>query len=142
MAKTAYLALATETIHPGHLKIIKKASSLGKVVVGILSDKAIASYKQLPNLSFEDRCEIAKSIIGVDVVVPQETLDYSNNLKKYKPDYLIHGDDWRTGLQSKVRQKAINILREWGGELIEIPYSSEYKTIYPAFLMVWEHPNT
>lgn len=127
MAKTAYLALATETIHPGHLRIIKKASSLGKVVIGILSDKAIASYKQLPNLSFEDRCEMARSIIGVDVVVPQETLDYSHNLKKYKPDYLIHGDDWRKGLQSKVRQKAINILREWGGELIEIPYSSEYK---------------
>ncbi|MFH1877983.1 MAG: phosphoenolpyruvate mutase [Candidatus Omnitrophota bacterium] len=121
--KLVYVGMSADIIHPGHLNIIKTASELGKVVVGVLTDKAIASYKRMPYLDFEQRKIIVENIKGVDRVVSQETLDYEPNLRKYKPDYVVHGDDWKSGSQQKVRERVVAVLREWGGELVEPKYT-------------------
>lgn len=121
--KTAYIGMSADLIHPGHLNIIREAQKLGEVTVGLLTDKAIASYKRLPFLTFEQRKEIVESIKGVSRVVPQHTLDYSDNLRELKPDYVVHGDDWREGVQAETRQKVIDTLKEWGGELVEAAYT-------------------
>ncbi len=123
MAKTVYVGMSADLIHPGHLNIIKEASKLGDVIVGVLTDKAIASYKRLPTLKFEQRKLIIESIKGVTEVVAQNELDYSVNLRKIKPDFVVHGDDWKDGVQKRVRQKVIDILAEWGGKLHEVPYT-------------------
>ncbi len=123
MIKKVYVGMSADLIHPGHLNIIKEASKLGDVIVGVLTDKAIASYKRLPTLKFEQRKLIIESIKGVTEVVPQNELDYSVNLRKLKPDFVVHGDDWKDGVQKKVRQKVIDTLAEWGGKLHEVPYT-------------------
>lgn len=121
--KKVYVAMSADLIHPGHLNIIKNACKYGDVTIGLLTDKAIASYKRLPALAFEQRKLIVESIKGVKEVIAQETLDYIPNLKKIKPDYVVHGDDWKTGVQKKTRERVINTLKEWNGELIEVPYT-------------------
>jgi phosphoenolpyruvate phosphomutase len=121
--KTVYVAMSADLIHPGHLNIIHQARAYGELTVGLLTDKAIASYKRLPFLSFEQRRAIVENIKGVERVIPQETLDYVPNLRKLKPDYVVHGDDWRTGPQRDTRQRVIETLQEWGGTLIEPPYT-------------------
>ena len=124
--KISYIAIASDVIHPAHIDLIEKASKRGSLIIGVLTDQAIATYKRLPSLSVKDRLVMAQSIKGVYKVVIQEELDYTNNLKKYKPDYLFHGDEWKKGLQKQIREKAIKTLSEWGGELIEIPYCDNY----------------
>ena len=121
--KRVYVAMSADLIHPGHLNIIEEARKYGAVTIGLLTDKAIAGYKRLPFLSFEQRKVIVENIKGVDSVVPQETLDYVPNLRKLKPDYVVHGDDWQTGVQRETRQRVIEALKEWGGELIEPKYT-------------------
>ena len=93
------------------------------VTVGLLTDKAIASYKRLPALTYDQRKRVIENLKFVSNVVPQKTLDYSENLNKIRPKYVVHGDDWRTGVQKSSRQKVVNLLESWGGELIEIPYT-------------------
>ena len=124
--KTSYIAIASDIIHPAHIDLIEKASKKGLLTIGVLTDQAIATYKRLPSLSIKDRLLMAKSIKGVSNVVVQEELDYTNNLKKYKPDYLFHGDEWKEGLQKLIRQKAIDTISKWGGKLIEIPFRDNY----------------
>ena len=121
--KKVYIGMSADIIHHGHLNIIKKAKKLGQVTVGLLTDEAIASYKSLPIMSFNERKIIVENIKGVDEVVPQETLDYVSNLKKIKPDFVVHGDDWKTGVQKEIRQRVIDALYEWCGELIESSYT-------------------
>ncbi|MBD3313495.1 adenylyltransferase/cytidyltransferase family protein, partial [Candidatus Woesearchaeota archaeon] len=121
--KKVYVAMSADLIHPGHLNIIKEARKLGEVVIGLLTDNAIANYKRLPYMPYEQRKIVVENIKGVSEVVPQDTLDYVPNLKKLKPDFVLHGDDWRTGVQKHTRQRVIEALKEWGGELVEIPYT-------------------
>ena len=121
--KIVYVGMSADIIHPGHLNIIRRAAELGKVTVGVLTDSAIASYKRLPYMTFEQRMEIVASLKGVDQVVPQEQLDYVPNLLKYRPDYVVHGDDWQEGVQKYVRQAVIDTLATWGGQLVEVPYT-------------------
>ncbi|MCP5053842.1 MAG: phosphoenolpyruvate mutase [bacterium] len=123
--KTVYVAMSADLIHPGHLNIISEARKYGEVTIGLLTDKAIAGYKRLPFLSFEQRKVIVENIKGVTHVVAQETLDYVPNLKKFKPDYVVHGDDWRTGVQKETRRRVIDTLALWGGELIEPKYTPD-----------------
>jgi phosphoenolpyruvate mutase len=123
MKKKVYIGMSADLIHPGHLNIIREGQKLGEVTVGLLTDNAIASYKRLPYLSYEQRKDIVESIKGVENVVAQETLDYVPNLRNLKPDYVVHGDDWKTGVQSDVRQRVVETLKEWGGKLVEIPYT-------------------
>ena len=123
--KTVYIAISADILHHGHINLIKKASEYGNLIVGVLTDEIVATYKRFPVLDYEQRTFIIKNIDGVSEVVPQDTLDYTSNLKKYMPDYVFHGDDWKEGVQSKIRQNVIDTLSEWGGKLIEIPYTED-----------------
>lgn len=123
MTKKVYLGMSADLVHPGHLNIIKRAAALGEVTVGLLTDKAIASYKRVPFMTFEQRKAVIENIKGVDHVIAQETLDYVPNLEALKPDVVVHGDDWQTGVQQKTRQRVIDCLAQWGGELVEVPYT-------------------
>lgn len=115
--------MSADLIHPGHINVIRRAAELGEVTVGLLTDKAIASYKRVPFMTWEQRREVVAAIKGVARVVAQETLDYVPNLVQLKPHFVVHGDDWRHGVQAKVRDAVISALEEWGGSLVEIPYS-------------------
>ena len=123
--KLVYVGLSVDLIHHGHINIIQEAQKLGELMIGLLTDKAIAGYKRLPVLSFEQRKKVIENIKGVTQVVPQETLDYTFNLQKYRPDYVVHGDDWKVGTQRQIRENVIKTLQEWGGQLIEFPYTKE-----------------
>ncbi len=123
MSKKVYVGMSADLVHPGHMNILKEASKLGDVTVGLLTDKAIASYKRLPFMTYEQRKEVIENIKGVVEVIPQETLDYRPNLEKVKPDFVVHGDDWKEGVQAKVRQQVIDTLAKWGGELVEPTYT-------------------
>ncbi|MBQ2108404.1 MAG: adenylyltransferase/cytidyltransferase family protein, partial [Bacteroidales bacterium] len=123
MKKTVYVGMSADMIHPGHLNIIHHAAELGSVTVGVLTDAAIASYKRLPYLDYNQRAEIVSNIKGVDRVVEQTTLDYVPNLLKLKPDYVVHGDDWKEGVQKQTRQRIIDCMAAWGGQVIDIPYT-------------------
>ena len=118
-----YIGMCADLIHHGHLNIIKQARKYGKVVIGLLTDSAIASYKRLPALSYEERKIVVENIVGVNEVIPQDTLDYIPNLEKIKPNYVVHGDDWKEGVQKQVRRNVLNKLKEWGGEVIDVPYT-------------------
>lgn len=122
--KKAYVALSADFIHEGHLNVISEASKYGDVVVGVLTDRAIAPYKRLPMLSVEQRMRIASNIKGVSEVLQQDEMDPSRLLRQIKPDYVVHGDDWKSGPQRKIRSIVIKTLEEWSGELIEVPYTS------------------
>lgn len=124
MDKIVYIGMSADLIHPGHLNVIKAGKELGRVIIGLLSDEAIASYKRVPYLSFEQRKIIIENISGVSEVVEQKTLDYTFNLKKIRPHYVVHGDDWQTGIQQATRQRVIDTLKEWGAELVEVPYTT------------------
>ena len=124
MKKKVYVAMSANLIHPGHINIIVQAAKLGSVIIGLLPDKAIASYNRLPLMSFDQRRTVIEHIKGVDKVVAQETHDYSENLIEIRPDFVVHGDDWTTGVQKNVRSKVIDILKNWDGELIELPYTA------------------
>ena len=121
--KTVYVAMSADLIHPGHINVIRVASKLGKVTVGLLTDVAISTFKRLPFLTYEQRKIVIEQIKGVQLVIPQTTLDYSSNLREIKPDYVVHGDDWITGVQARTRQKVIETLKEWNGQLVEVPYT-------------------
>lgn len=117
-----YLGMTADIIHPGLINIIQEATKYGEVVVGLLTDDAIADYKRLPHMTYEQRKEVVENIKGVSKVVPQEDWSYVNNLRKYKPDFIIHGDDWREN-NSKIREEVYRTMEELGGEVVEIPYT-------------------
>ena len=108
--KVVYVGISADLMHPGHINILEEASKYGKVIVGLLTDKAIASYKRLPFLTFEQRKIVISNMKQVYKVVPQETLDYRPNLEKIRPDIVVHGDDWKTGVQSKIRSQVNHIV--------------------------------
>ena len=118
-----YLPMSADIIPPGHINIIKEAAKYGDVVVGLFTDEAIASYKRVPYMPYEQRKIVVENIKGVTDVIPQYTKDYEDNLRMLKPKYMVHGTDWRTGPLAAVRQKAIDIMAEWGGEVIEPEYT-------------------
>jgi phosphoenolpyruvate mutase len=121
--KIVYVGMSADIIHKGHINILKIANSYGDVVVGLLTDQAIASYKNIPYLDYQKRKLILEHLKYVKKVVPQHTLDYVENLNLIKPDFLVHGDDWKVGIQKKTRSRAIKILRKWSGKLIEPKYT-------------------
>ena len=120
---TVYVGMSIDILHHGHINILEKASKYGKVIVGLLSDKAISTGKRVPLLTFEQRKKIVESLKNVSEIVIQDEWDYSKNLIKYKPDYMIHGDDWLSGPLAPYRKLAIKALDSYGGKLIEIPYT-------------------
>ena len=125
--KTVYMCFSTDVIHGGHIAIIKKASTLGRIIIGLLSDEAVASYKRFPLLPFAERKILFENINGVSEVVEQTELSYRKNLLQYKPDYVVHGDDWKTNFQKVIREEVLEVLQTYGGELVEYPYSNDAK---------------
>ena len=123
MKKKVYVGLSADILHKGHINILKLASKYGEVTVGLLTDNAISSYKKIPYLNYEQRETVIKNIKFVKNVIPQQTLDYVNNLKKIKPDFVVHGDDWKKGIQKTTRSRVINTLKKWSGKLIEPKYT-------------------
>ena len=134
--KSVYMCFSTDILHGGHINIIQKAAELGEVTIGILSDEAVASYRRYPLLSFEERKAIFGSVAGVARVVEQKELSYRENILKYKPDIVVHGDDWVEGFQKPVREEVIELLKEYGGELVEFPYSKkkEYDILEQSYV--------
>ena len=131
MSKTVYMSFSTDLIHGGHTSIIQKASELGELTIGMLTDEVVASYRRFPVLKYDERVKLLQSIKGVARVIPQHTLSYAENLHQLKPNYVVHGDDWRTGFQKPIREEVIKILSEYGGELIEFPHTrtEEYERL-------------
>ena len=126
--KKVYVGMVAEIVHSGHINLLLEASKLGEVTVGLLTDKAVSEYKEIPVVSFENRKNVLLSISYVKEVVEQHELDYSKNLRLLKPDYVVHGDDWNNGVQSETRAKVLEVLKDFGGALIEIPYTKGIST--------------
>jgi len=121
--KTVYVAMSADIIHQGHLKVINEARNLGDVIVGLHTDDVIRGYWRNPIMKYEERKEVVSNIKGVISVVPQDSLDQVPNLIEIKPDYVVHGDDWLEGSQKELRERVIDSMKEWGGELVEVPYT-------------------
>ncbi len=121
--KTVYVGLSADILHAGHINILKIAYGLGNVIVGLLTDEAISTYKNIPTLNYKQREIILKNIKFVKKVIPQKTLDYRPNLKLVMPNYVVHGDDWKKGVQKKTRKQVLETLKKWGGKLIEPKYT-------------------
>jgi phosphoenolpyruvate phosphomutase len=133
--KKIYMSMSTDIIHGGHIQIIKKAAELGDVTVGVLSDSVVASFKRYPLLSYDERVKIISQIKGVSRVICQDTLSYKKILNEYRPDIVVHGDNWRANNLSPIREECLEILETYGGELVEFPYSdnAEYKKVDTYF---------
>ena len=129
--RTVYMCFSTDIIHGGHIAIIKKARRLGKLIIGVMSDEAVMAYKRYPLVPRSERKKLFENITGVYKVVDQDELSYRVNLNKYRPDIVVHGDDWCTGFQKPIRDEVVECLKEYGGKLVEFPYSSddEYKEL-------------
>lgn len=127
--RTVYMCFSTDMIHSGHIAIIRKAEKLGKLIIGVLSDEAVVSYKRFPLLPFEERKTMFENITGVYKVVEQKKLSYKDNLTKFQPDYVVHGDDWVSGFQKPIRDEVCSILASYGGKLVEYPYSNDEKYV-------------
>lgn len=125
--RRVYMCFSTDILHSGHMAIIKKAKKLGRLIIGVLSDEAIMSYKRFPLLPFDERKSMFENIAGVYMVVEQKTLSYEENLKKYQPDFVVHGDDWKEGFQKPIRDGVVSVLAQYGGRLVEYPYAGEEK---------------
>ena len=126
-SRTVYMCFSTDIIHGGHIAIIKKAHKLGRLIIGVLSDEAVVSYKRLPLVPASERKIMFENVAGVYKVVDQRTLSYKENLEKYKPAIVVHGDDWCTGFQKPIRDEVVSVLASYGGRLVEFPYSSDQK---------------
>lgn len=123
--KTVYMCFSTDVIHSGHMKIIREASKLGSIVAGILPNEVIATVDRQPITTQEERMKVFQGVKGIDRVIKQNTLSYADVLTELKPDYVVHGDDWKTSVMSGVRQEVIDILARQGGELVEFPYTHD-----------------
>ena len=123
MAKKVYLGMIGDIMHPGLINIINEGAKYGDVIIGLFTDKAIANHRRLPYLTWEQRKTVIEHIIGVSSVVPQDEWSYVENLKRYKPDYIIHGDDWQYGPDKYIRDEVFKTMERLGGEVIEIPYT-------------------
>jgi phosphoenolpyruvate mutase len=140
MVKKVYAGFSADLIHHGHVNLINEASKYGDVTIGLLTDNAIKTYKRSPIISYENREIVIKQFKGIVNVIPQESLDYTDNLNKLKPDYVVHGDDWKEGPQKETRSKIIELIKQWGGELIDIPYTKNISTTAIINKIIDENP--
>ena len=126
-SRTVYMCFSTDIIHGGHIAIIRKAQKLGRLIIGVLSDEAVASYKRLPLVPASERKVMFENVAGVYKVVEQTTLSYKMVLEQLHPDIVVHGDDWCSGFQKPIRDEVVSILASYGGKLVEYPYSEDDK---------------
>lgn len=123
MSKNVYLGMIGDIMHPGLINIITEGAKYGELTIGLFTDKAIATHRRLPYMTYEQRRQVVENIKGVAHIVPQDEWSYVPNLRKLKPDFIIHGDDWKTGPEQELRAEVIEAMNEWGGKLVEIPYT-------------------
>ena len=130
-SRTVYMSFSTDILHSGHIALIRKASRFGKLIIGVLTDEAVSTYKRFPMLSFNERKALFENLKNVYKVVEQKELNPCKNLLKYKPNYLVHGDDWQVGFQKPIRDETVSCLASYGGKLIEFPYAraEEYRVL-------------
>jgi phosphoenolpyruvate phosphomutase len=121
--KKVFISLTAESIHHGHIKLINEGKKYGDIVIGLLTDNAVAKHKRLPLLNFDQRKTIIQNISGVSEVIAQDDWDDSVIIEKIKPEYVIHGDDWLSGPQLRLRDNVIKTLNKYNGKLIELPYT-------------------
>ena len=121
--KKVYLGMVADIMHPGLINIINEGTKYGDVIIGLYTDKAVSERKRLPFLTYDQRKAVVENIKGVSEVVPQDEWSYIPNLKKIKPNYIIHGDDWKTGMDMELREEVFKVMKELGGKVIEIPYT-------------------
>jgi len=133
--KTVYIGIATDMLHEGHINILNRGAELGNVIVGLLTDDAIATYKDIPHYDYENRKILLQNFKQISEIIPQESLDYTKNLELIKPDFVVHGDDWRKGIQKDIRKQVVKTLKKWSGKLIEVKYKTDipFKNIYKIF---------
>ena len=123
--KSVYMSFSADVLHYGHIEIMQKAAALGDLTIGVLTDEVIVQYKQPPMVSFENRCKMFQNLSFVSRVIRKDRLSYQKIIQEEKPDIIVHGDDWKTGPKSRVRRELVELLQQYGGELIEFPYNSE-----------------
>ena len=123
--KIVYVPLAVDILHEGHINIIKTAKKYGNVVVGLLTDKAIAQYKELTILNFNEREVLVKNLSYVDKVIAQDNYDYESILNQIKPDYFVHGDDWKNNVQANQRSELLKLIKNWKGKVLEFKYTKD-----------------
>jgi len=121
--KTVYTCFCTDVIHEGHRNIIREAEKYGEVIVGVLSDEAMIRFNRFPTIGFEERLELARNLSGVKRVVIQEDIMYDHVISKLRPDYVIHGDNWKEGPMKAIRNNVEMLLSEYGGRVIDVPYT-------------------
>ena len=135
--KKAYTCFCTDIIHEGHLNIINEAKKYGRVIVGALSDRALIRYNRFPTLPQEERIKLYRSIEGVDEVVIQEDMLYDDVITLIRPDYVIHGDNWKNGPEASIREHVEEKLKAYSGEIIDVPYTFN-ETVYKIDLQLKE----
>ncbi len=123
--RSVYMCFSSDVIHSGHVEIIRKAAALGRLTVGIMTDEAVTAYRHLPLVPYSDRALMFSNITGVENIVPQSSLSYSDNLRELRPNIVVHGDDWHSGFQRPVRDEVMKVLGEYGGQLVEFPHSDD-----------------
>ncbi len=122
--KTVYICFCTDIVHEGHLNIVREAQKYGRLIAGVLSDSAMIRYNRFPTVSFDERLKLISSINGVSEVIVQEEVMYDEVIRRLKPDFVLHGDNWQTGPTKAIRNNVISLLNEYGGTMIEVPYTS------------------
>ena len=126
--KTVFTPLEGDILHPGNLNIINKAKDLGSLIVGLFTDRAIANFKRTPLLDYNERVTVLENIKGINEIVPLDSIDFSDQLRKFKPDIVVHGDDWITGITKIVRDNVINVLKESEAAITTIVVSKTKQT--------------
>lgn len=119
----AFVTMCADPIHHGHINILREAKKYGSVIVGLMTDDAMKSYKGEPLSSFKERSKVLSELRSVSGIIPVESIDFVPYLKEYKFEYFLHGDDWKQGVQKESRQNAISAMSEWGGKVIDVPYT-------------------
>jgi len=119
----AFVTMCADPIHHGHINILHEAKKYGSVIIGLMTDSAMKNYKGNPLLSFQERLKVLTELKSVSGIIPIESIDFVPYLEKFKFEYFLHGDDWKQGAQKKSRGSAILAMSEWGGKVIDVPYT-------------------
>ena len=122
--RIVYVPGVWDLLHRGHLNLLWRAKALGDVlVVGVVSDTGCKAYKgRFPAQVQELRIRALERLGFVDVVVAQRTTDPTPNLERFRPDALVHGDDW-----AELREGQ-DTLDRLGIEWVSLPYTPEIST--------------
>lgn len=121
--KTVYTCFCTDVLHEGHLNIIHEASKLGTVIVGVLCDAEMIRYNRFPTKSTEERVKMLEEVPEVDKVIVQNTIMYDDVIGELHPDYVVHGNNWDAPGMAGIKENIISLLKTYGGELVEVPYT-------------------